>query len=204
MPIARVQLSIPSQTGIPADAATNSWHFFADDLDGSTISSIKSALVTFYEALDTYKSDEQAWALTTYKFFDLSDPEPRYPVDEGVLGLSAAPSASALPRELAICLSFHGDFGSGEPSGRRRGRVYFGPLSVVPLNSDGQVTSAAVTAFASAGTNLLSTSTLASGWSWGVYSRADSALWDVTGGWVDNSFDVQRRREQKPSLRTNF
>lgn len=182
----------------------NTWHFTCTAIDEGTRNAIQTELVDFYEALDTYKSNTMAWQNTRLRWFDLSDPEPRYPVEDELMGLTSG-STGATARELAVAVSFHGEFVSGTSAGRRRGRIYFGPLSSTVLDSStGFISSSVVTAFATAAGALLTASNAASDWAWVVWSDAGNTAYPVVDGWVDNAPDVQRRRGARNTLRTDF
>lgn len=202
MPIIRAQVVIPATSNVSEDACVNTFHFFADDTSEGTVGSIQTALVAFYEALDAYKSNLMQWTTARVKWYDLEDPEPRVPFENEVLGLSATGGSGSLPRELAVCVSFAADYVSGSSAARRRGRIYFGPLASAAAGSDGRIVGALVTAAVTAASGLYTTSALASEWSWGVYSPTAGALYQVTNGWVDNEFDIQRRRGTRPTVRT--
>lgn len=204
MPNVRVQVRIPHSNGVPADTVVNTWHFFADAADEGTLGSIKTALNTFYEALDTYKGDAMSWGSSRYRIYDLSESEPRQPIEDVAAGITSAPSGDNLPHELAICLSFRGELVSGTPAARRRGRIYFGPLSSGTMTVTGTVNATFRAALATAGGQLLLTSTLASDWSWGVYSPTAGALYEVEAGWVDDAWDIQRRRGVVATTRSTF
>lgn len=204
MPNVRVQVSFPSVAGDPKDAIVNTWHFFADAIDEGTRAEIKAALAAFYEGCDAYKSILVAWNLNTTKIYDLSQPEPRTPVDVATLAVTGAPSVNSLPRELAVCVSFKTDYESGVENGRRRGRIFFGPLNTAALGSGGEIASGARGQIAASAGVLRATSDLAADWSWSIYSRAANATYPVVGGWVDDEFDIQRRRQPTPTTRSTF
>jgi hypothetical protein len=113
---------------------------------------------------------------------------------------------STLPPELAICVSFRAALASGVNAARRRGRVYIGPLSDNAREGGGdpQVASAARIALAQDADDLLTASNASADWSWGVYSRTDGILRPVVAGWVDDAFDVQRRRGLEPTTRSTY
>lgn len=203
MPICRVQVRIPAASNVSEDMVMNTWHFFCDAADEGTRASVDAALVAFYEQLDGQKSNLMNWTAARVRWFDMSDPEPRYPIDDNPLALTSA-TGTPTARELAICVSFHGEFVSGSNPSRRRGRIYFGPIAASAVGTDGRLASGAQTAAVTAASGLLATSNLASGWSWGVYSPSSSAFYEAEGGWVDNELDVQRRRGTKYSSRTTF
>jgi hypothetical protein len=150
-------------------------------------------------------SNLQNWAASNIKFYDLSDPKPRAPFYDANFTIGGTPQSSHLPRELAICLSFQGARVSGSAQARRRGRVYLGPLGLTSNDSTtGRPLAAAISSIQGAAGTLRSAS--GSGvWTWIVVSEV-AGLNDVivTNGWVDNAFDIQRRRGVTPTSRSTF
>jgi hypothetical protein len=203
MPIVRAQVRIPAVSGVPEDTCINTWHFTMTATEEGDLAEVKADLVTFYEALDTYKSPLQLWTSTRIRFYDLSDPEPRVPFSESGLALTGA-SGTATAREVAICLSFRGELVSGTNPANRRGRIYFGPCSTNVIGTDGRITSSVVTAFAGAGGQLLLDSGGSSNYAWIVYSPTTGQGYPVVAGWVDNEIDIQRRRGMQATVRTAF
>lgn len=135
---------------------------------------------------------------------------------------SAFSTGKPLPEEMAICLSYRSDystaveFGGGgtRPRARHRGRIFLGPLEsdIIVLEDSAthevtigttpqiDITSAAVQSFSagSAASPLHLTD-----WTWGQFSPTAWLRQLVTTCWVDNAFDVQRRRGAKPTVRTS-
>lgn len=204
MPIARVQVRIPSLTAIPEDTAINTWHFTCTAIDEGTRADIAAALVAFYEALDGHKSPLMSWQTTRVRWYNLDDPEPRTPVAEAGLALTSAPPGSPLPREVAYCLSFAATAVSGSSPARRRGRIYFGPLATGVDTATGRPTTLLRTAAAGAGGTLLTTSNAASDWAWVIWSPTANQAYPVVRGWADDEFDTQRRRGTRPTARSTF
>lgn len=101
-----------------------------------------------------------------------------------------------------MVLSFQADKVSGLPQARRRGRVYFGPLGGA-AEASGRPGTTLLSAVVAFGAALLSESNLAD-WTWVVYSTVNNGGAPVTNGWVDNSFDTQRRRGLEWTARTTF
>lgn len=202
----RALTTMPMDSGITEDAVTNTWHFTTTDpVNGIDLDAIATALQNWYLAVDTYMSPKFTGA-GLVKFYDLADLEPRPPIQENAIAF--VPSTSdGLPSELAICMSFQGARVAGQAQARRRGRVYLGPLSLNILGGSAasdRPSSTAVTAIAAAGDALLAASDAASSWSWVVYSPTNDNTVTVTNGWVDNAFDVQRRRGLDATSRTTF
>jgi hypothetical protein len=111
-------------------------------------------------------------------------------------------------------LSFQGAQESGANMRRRRGRLYLPPMDTSSLSLvGGRVTVAAptVTTIVNAADAMLNMSSTL-GLQWAVFSPTtlaetgsyDAAFEDVTNGWVDNEWDIQRRRGTVAQSRTLF
>ena len=198
MPLYRVQFEFNMDTGNPLDKTMNTVHVIADDV-GELESGAIVAFTTFYGTLDGYFSKLVLPEASVYRAYDLDDPEPRAPVLEEVFDVGTTGTGDALPPELAVVVSFEAPQQSGEPQARRRGRLYFGPLDNVLNGTTGQIGTAVVDDFVNALDTLLTTNAAATTWAWAVYSRANDSAIEVTHGWVDNAFDIQRRRGLAPT-----
>jgi len=142
------------------------------------------------------------------------------PVYTSSFALAAAGTGTPLPSEMAICLSYRSDystdveFGAGgtRPRSSHRGRVYIGPLEGTLISlEDGtthevtvgstpqtDIAMSARLAFSAASPGTIFPSTH---WTWGQFSRTHWLRQLVTTCWVDNEFDVQRRRGLRPTTR---
>lgn len=212
MTILRAMVTIPRDSGIPADAVTNTWHF---NTGGALLPTdagiVRDRLAEFYNNPNTVNSVAQYLSRVLdgdgarIKVYDLSNPEPRVPVLD--VGMPIGPiTAEAIVSEVAICLSYHADFVSGAPRARRRGRIFLGPLASNVMSFSfgeprpspevrGDLKLAAERLIA-ADTPLLK---------WSVYSpTANTAAAPIVGGWIDNAFDTQRRRGVRPTTRTTI
>jgi hypothetical protein len=166
---------------------------------------ITNALKTFYSAFATsYLSNLLATNGHEVKYYDLPGVTPNYPVAEQTFNLTAVPAGTPLPSELAVVLSFQGARTPGFPQARRRGRIYLGPLGT-GANTSGRPTAALITAMATQAAAFKTTiDALASDTEWAIWSVANQAPVDITGGWIDNAFDVQRRRGVEETSRTTW
>lgn len=194
---------IKTADNIPANYATNTYHFEADDLTALQLA--HNALVTFYQAIDGNFSDvvnagAQGLEIVSW---DFDDAPPRAPVLR-TFGTLSGMSINGLPREVALCMSFQGTRLSGIPQARRRGRVYLPFFTETSNDGDGRPTSALITSIATAGGALLTASDSASTWTWEIWSAAGPGFTIVTDGWVDNEWDIQRRRGRNATSRTTF
>lgn len=121
---------------------------------------------------------------------------------------------TALPSEVACCLSYNSDLSglseelpdTTRPAARHRGRVYIGPLGTNTLSIDGTTHQA----FLSAGIRttltkagkVLHDDCILNGWKWAQWSRKRVQLDPVVACHADNAFDTQRRRGPRATART--
>lgn len=211
----RAQVSITMDTGTPADACVNVFHFDADadiTLDESVrLDHITDRLTAFYQTIDGVLFPAEVGTTAGLKIYDLADPEPRAPKRDTTIALTPAVTG-AMPSEVAICLSYQAARESGVNHARRRGRVYLGPLHIGVLQTSAggsRPSTTARTSIATAAT-ALAASTQVNRPVWAVFSptrRAeggslDDSFTDVEDGWVDDAFDIQRRRGLAPTART--
>lgn len=140
--------------------------------------------------------------LVEFKLYDMSDPEPRRPVYETTRSYTPISNQQMLPHEVALCLSFQADPVSGVPQARRRGRIFLGPLAEA-ASSQARPSTSILNVVETAAQRLLDESGLGA-WKWQVYSRTSQTHATVTGGWIDNAWDTQRRRGNAPTARQSF
>lgn len=104
-----------------------------------------------------------------------------------------------------MCISYQGVYLSGTPNARRRGRFFVGPLGNAATNSGtGRPSAGCLNGLEAAAQDFLDDSVAASNWEWVVYSRVSGGVAPVVSGWIDDSFDTQRRRGLAPSARRLF
>lgn len=118
-----------------------------------------------------------------------------------------------LPNEVAAVLSFHADLtgipeesGATRPRARRRGRIYLGPLVGYAVSMEDPIpmlNSNLRTCMQQAAVRLADDAETAGGY-WSVWSRADSTVRPIVGGWTDNAPDTQRRRGPVASSRSTY
>lgn len=128
------------------------------------------------------------------------------------LGPVDAPDQYGYPEELSGVLSFKADYGGAleivgatRPRARHRGRLFFGPLASGAIERGTIPYRLAEVSFLTTLRNcavrMMDDST-AAGTPWGVWSRKDTVVRPVIGGWTDNAPDIQRRRGVGPTART--
>lgn len=128
---------------------------------------------------------------------------------------TAAHDSIELPAQDSCVVSLHGqgwstaavESGGTRPRQRHAGRLYVGPLGISVMGevgSEGRFVnpffSDIIYSFNQFMGDVLS---ISGDFAWGVWSRANAAMYDVAEGYVDNSPDVQRRRKVAATLRTD-
>lgn len=132
------------------------------------------------------------------KAYNLADAEPRPVIGESTI--RTLPTTTPGVREVAVCLSFYAD----RNLPRRRGRIYMGPFT------NAQLLERPPDPLRNAIANLADAFSSLGGVDidWCVYSRAESlasnsiVFHKVTNAWVDDEWDVQRKRGLEGVTRT--
>lgn len=120
-----------------------------------------------------------------------------------------AGTSAPLPDQVAMCLSYRGDTAGTPNPRRRRGRIFLGPLNQLTLTETGAETNAQTISSTArqvvlgAATEQLKTAmeALPDAPRWQVWSPADWESHDVIEASMDDRYDTQRRRLQKPTVR---
>lgn len=199
--------NFPGLSGLPEDVIVNTFHFEGGGADpGNVVDMIDDFYITVPTAggtstIASYMSNDSVDDTYTIRGYDLSDPIPRIPVIEESRSLVGLGTTEGLPRELAICASYQATRLSGVNQARRRGRLYIGGLGDA-ANIDGMVQTAYTTTISRKMSDLRDAAIASVSWSWVVYSPTSSSAAVVDNGWVDNAWDVQRRRGVRPTVRT--
>jgi hypothetical protein len=208
----RVQAVFQGVSALPEDRYVNTWHF-ADTGGGPTVEADLQAAIdklqTFYFANEPTTGTTVIrymartnfnQALSHFRAYDLSLPEPREPLMEVMDTFGASGPYTPLPSEVAACLSFHGV--TNTPS--TRGRIYLGPLNIGTIetgSSPAIIDPMFITTFTKSAERLRAT---AGGPIWSILTNPGGAgpnMVTVLGGWVDNAFDTQRRRGEDATER---
>ena len=202
MAFTRAMVILKGGTGVPKDQFVNVFHFADVGVAYETASAaVATALTSMYTGLAAYFS-EFVKPTAEIRTYDMTQGEPRVP-SIFPLPLAIDTSATSLPNEVAICLSFRG---TPPVTPRRRGRVFLGPLNgnvySGGLPSDANPPRPSVGCMndiRTAGANLL-----AADIGWSIWSPTDQQYVTVVGGWCDNEFDNMLSRGNKPSARSSF
>lgn len=206
MAVARCQVSIPHDNGLPRDAINNVWYFrtpLGVTLAHSVLIGLR--LTDFYNGIFGYYSKLLNPAGARLRVYDMADAPPRAPKGDLALLITTPPASTALPSEVALCLTFQGLKVSGLPQARRRGRLYLGPFGTSANDgTNGVPNDNMVPQILTQATNLKNANNDADNIQWVVRSQVAQSVVDVDNGWVDNAFDTQRRRGPGPTARSLF
>lgn len=214
MTVFLAQVTFEHADGLAELRCINTFHF--DIIDANPIPDIESLnteLKNFYNAslggatIAQYISPriQRTANASSIRWYRLSDPKPRAPLDVETWTLGPTTDSSSLPQEVAFCLSYRGSQESGLNMARRRGRIYIGPLA---LSANGTAQeSQPITGFMTrvrAGAVALRAGAAAVGAPWVVYSPTGGSHTEIVGGWTDNAWDTQRRRGSNASARITW
>lgn len=189
----RAQLSVPVDSTLPKDRMVITPCF--KDTGTSDPDGIADDLATGFQSWVTGSLE------VTAKLYDLdaTGPGPHRPVAEKTVGAGLL-VASTMPRELACCLSFY----AGTNTARRRGRLYI-PITFLNRKTPGGAAQRP-SAQQRADTGTLAAFLAGIGGldvDWVVWSGRDNDAHTVTNWWVDDEWDIQRRRGLRPTTRTS-
>ncbi len=106
-------------------------------------------------------------------------------------------AGGAAPPQIAICMSYATVDDPDASTPRRRGRIYLGPLGP---GLDEKVPSGHRNSIIAFGQAIGAVGT-ASNTTWLMKSQTDNSYHKIESIWVDDSFDVIRRRKLKPTVR---
>ena len=204
-------LAFQGPSGLPEDQFVNTFVFRNDnvfDRDGM-LDAVETALTNFFADPAAGTGDQLVDYMPnrieapTCKLFDLGDAPPRVPVERQFTGISPNGAATPYPREVAICASYH----NGGPGPRNRGRIFWGPLvtSVGVEESDSDLVrpgSATQGRLIDRMNDMATNPSLEC--TWVLWSRANNAMHNIVGGWVEDAYDTQRARGTAPTSRTTW
>jgi len=208
----QVQVTIPYFNGLPRDCATNVLHFLHDagPPDGAAQTALITALRNFYFHVYGGSNSIAAYADPVgcrMKLYDLSHAIPRTPILDATASFAAViDSSTLLPPELAVVLSISGAGVPGVSMQSQRGRVYLG-CQPDSASNPGSITSFPTVSSVARSNIIDAAQTLFDelatiNWQWVIHSRVHGTDYPVVKGYVDDAFDIQRRRGQDPVIRT--
>jgi hypothetical protein len=224
----KVQVVFDRVSLVGADRVINDWNIArgdAGDFTDTDATNAATALQHFYDTIATGAAQRVGYYCLSAVIKRSYNHQVRFyarPVPKAPLGLplytktinlAGGPGGTSLPAETALCLSFksgvlrpeHGAGGT-RPAAWSRGRIYLGPLNSSALAADGTTGEMAiasacrtdVTKAALALQTELNTHSL----TWGVVSDTHWFFESAATCWVDDQPDTQRRRGNRPNVRT--
>lgn len=201
------QVILRNPNGNPKDVYTNTFYFRNDTDFGTSqdiAEDIRADLEEFYTvapvgvltpvSVSSRFSTLMAGPEAEVRVYDLGQPAPRYPIVKTFPLVGG--TSTALPAEVSACLSYV----AAENQPRSRGRIYLGPLGTNALAASSGATEVA---------EVWRRSVLASAkrlmdkpqYVWCLWSPTSLQMKHITGAWMDNAFDTQRRRGEESSVR---
>lgn len=213
MGICRVQVVIPRDTGLPEDVSTNTFHFITPnaDVEQADVDAIDTLILEYYTTAPGGDSSLWSWygvvngTTVSRRYYDLSDPTPRVPIDINSSDFGAT-GGDSLPEECAAVNSFEGAPSSGVNQSRRRGRLYHGPLraGAVAISSNRVLLVPGVLNTLNSISARLKDNSITATRPWAVFSPTNGTAVQVHRGWADNAVDTQRRRGPAGSVRQTW
>jgi hypothetical protein len=195
----RAQISVPQDSALPRDRIVITPHFrrqagaFTGGDDQDLTNDLADAIQTWFGQVGVATREVD---VRLYDAEHIATPDaPGLPVARTTRSAGTFVQ-SAVPREVAVCLSFY----AGLNIPRRRGRIYVPAPFLYGSGISGSRPAAdkrdAVGLLAGIFSNLGGADI-----DWVVWSRRDREARPVTNWWVDDEFDVQRRRGLRSTTR---
>jgi hypothetical protein len=179
MPVWRLQCTWQKDTVAPKDRVMITPHF--NDIGATT--DPQNLCNDLLAGLQTVHNSTGEVRVTAY---DAQGTVPVYPQGDAIINKGAA-QATAVPRELAVCLSFYGE--RNVP--RQRGRLYM-PCFLLNVTTNSLRPPSSIAAMPALVT--LFTGLGGADVDWCVYSRRMDHAYSISDWWYDNEWDVVRSR----------
>lgn len=209
----RSQWILPYFTNLPTDVVVNQMHWYSNDtLDDEAVGAVIAArLLAFYGTVygaAAARVSYADWTKVTLKVFNLGDPIPRIPTVWNP-AYSAGTAAATLPTEVAAVLSFHAAPVSGVRFQRLYNRIFLGCLGNGVMSAGAadefpRFAPAFITLVTGAATTLLGANDGIVDWRQHSVASGTPTFRTITGGWVDNGPDTQRRRSVLSTSRNTW
>lgn len=225
MGVAHATVTLNHKSNLPRDAVVNTFTFLTPggDVAFADQQAIRVALDRFYTGI----SEENVNSLSKYMGYQLSRTvAPVLRIYDVTAKLNGDPAGSPiyvtpmaqlqteldsnpLPTEMCLAMSFRSDYGPDveflpgqRPRSRDRGRIFLGPFQqgevVVGSGSRPVPSTTLVNVINNCGHALMTDPTV----DWVVWSRAKASVASVIEVSVDDAWDVQRSRGERPAART--
>lgn len=215
----KVQAALADQTNLARDTYINGFHLYyptpawSDDAAREIVlQAASNAITAFYYSWRNFMAPNISGTLNSVKFYDQSLPLESPPVATFPMTLSGggdlpgAPGGSplsAMPNEVACCLTYHGQPQGGAVQRQSwRGRIYCGPLNVSAGAASTFAHSRPTTAFLAtlkAAALSLHSALVTADAEWVIASKVQQMLYPIINFAVDNSWDTIRSRGDRPT-----
>lgn len=212
--VVRVTLQWSLRAAWPNEIALNTFHVQPQSGPGGTVPNpqyiadqIESKLEAHWSDVSSlFPSGQQIVAIKTY-LLDTAGHTIAEGVNAPVSGtLPGTGTSGSLPPEVAICLSewAYQPGGFAPQKGRKRGRMYLGPIAQGLCNTDGRVNLGLVDTPLSGWQAIFNAINTINATSGGtdpigvvILSRTGNATYEVLHLSIDDHFDAQRRRQHQ-------
>ena len=184
MSIFRALISFPMDSAFPRDEVTYNPHY-----NGTDAQALANALKANLIAHGTVGGNP-----FRVKIYDAKKAPPSYPL--AIAEQQGTTPSSSHPRELALCLSYYAQY--NRPT--FRGRIYLSTHHLGTVTAGLRPTQADRDAALS--WKQVFGAGLPPGTFWCVYSKRTTADSQVTNVWVDDEWDIQRRRGLRGTARS--
>jgi hypothetical protein len=216
--VVRAQVILPRVNGTPADAVSNTFHFQVDPgtTNDQAAGIFDDFLIAFYnDAADNTVIPIRQFLATSLdrtanacsiKFDSASVLGDTPTIVHWTLGDNNSGSYVDLPGEIAICLSLRADTWH---SRHGRGRIFLGPcharvLQVATGRGDPRVKDEIQQAIKASALKLADSLLHPYGLHWVIPNYGLGTARPITSGFVDDAFDIQRRRGVKTQSRVSW
>lgn len=194
MSLIRFEVAVAADSVLPRDRCVNTLHFNLQSIP--IVSPSPDIEQLCHDLADIYTSTWHSLGQheTRVTAYDQEQAKPSYPVAQWINDPGMAPT-SAVPREVALCLSFYAD----RNIPRHRGRIYLPMCTTGHTNlgvrpTDGELNNALD--MADAFKNLGGADV-----DWQVWSIADDTGRNVQQAWCDDEWDTMRSRGMRSTKR---
>lgn len=195
MALRKFQVSLPVVDLLPRNRFVNTFHMDHNGIVAEDLNQMCSDIA------DMYQTRYGKVAEVDVKVYDVGLP-PNYPLEHFVKTPGTAWSCN-VPQELALCLSYSGD---NRGNKNERGRIYLAPQLANPAHTIGarptQTTLDWALAFYTT-SNSSFPDLGGSDWTFGIWSKTRSKFTGAQQAWVNDDWDIQRRRGLREANRVS-
>jgi hypothetical protein len=205
MSLYRIQTSIQDTSLLPRDQYVNSIHVHMPTMTQGSFDAIVAAAQQFYGSdIAEYWSpavlNGVGHRVKAYLMGAALDSPPVF--ETSLLSIPNPPGQIGLPNEVACCVSMHADPQPGVVRQSWRGRIYIGPFNtsvVGPAGTQQRPLGTFVGDLATSAKTYFDAINAITGAKLCVYSRKQAMAYPVTYIGIDDAWDTQRSRGNRPT-----